>query len=44
VGYSLADLLAKPVFGFLLYAIAREKTLADNPKFDEERIASAFRA
>lgn len=44
VGYSLADLLAKPVFGFLLYAIAREKTLADNPKFDEERIAGAARA
>ncbi len=44
VGYSLADILAKPIFGFLLYAIAREKTLADNPKFDEERLAAAARA
>lgn len=44
VGYSLADLLAKPIFGFLLYAIAREKTLADNPKFDEERVAGVVRA
>jgi bacteriorhodopsin len=44
VGYSLADLLAKPVFGFLLYAIAREKTLADNPKFDEERVAAISRS
>ena len=44
VGYSLADILAKPVYGFLLYAIAREKTLADNPRFDEERFGKAISA
>lgn len=33
VGYSLADLTAKPLFGVLLYIIAREKTLAEEPEF-----------
>lgn len=32
VGYSIADILAKPFFGLLLYAIAREKTLAEEKK------------
>jgi len=29
VGYTIADLLAKPVFGLLVYSIARVKTQAD---------------
>jgi bacteriorhodopsin len=30
VGYTIADVLAKPGFGLLIYAIARAKTAADN--------------
>jgi bacteriorhodopsin len=30
LGYTIADVLAKPGFGLLIYAIAREKTRADN--------------
>ncbi len=29
LGYTVADVLAKPGFGLLIYAIAREKTIAD---------------
>ena len=33
VGYSLADLTAKPLFGLFLYLIAREKTLSEEPAY-----------
>lgn len=33
IGYSIADLTAKPLFGLLLYIIAREKTLAEEPAY-----------
>jgi hypothetical protein len=33
VGYSIADLTAKPLFGLLLYIIAREKTLSEEPAY-----------
>ncbi|MDW8105816.1 MAG: bacteriorhodopsin, partial [Armatimonadota bacterium] len=33
VGYSLADLTAKPLFGLFLYLIALEKTRSEEPAF-----------
>ncbi len=33
IGYSIADLTAKALFGVMLYLIAREKTLAEEPEF-----------
>jgi bacteriorhodopsin len=33
IGYSLADLTAKPLFGVFLYLIAREKTLSEEPAY-----------
>ncbi|MFN3690142.1 MAG: bacteriorhodopsin, partial [Fimbriimonadales bacterium] len=33
IGYSLADLTAKPLFGLFLYLVAREKTLAEEPAY-----------
>ena len=33
IGYSLADLTAKPLFGLFLYFIAREKTLSEEPAY-----------
>jgi hypothetical protein len=32
-GYSIADVLAKAVFGLLIYKIARLKSFADDPEF-----------
>ncbi|MDW8051521.1 MAG: bacteriorhodopsin-like [Armatimonadota bacterium] len=40
VGYSVADLTAKPLFGVLLYIIAREKTLAEEPEFARTAVIS----
>lgn len=33
VGYSLADILAKCLYGLLIYRIARLKSFADDPAF-----------
>ena len=33
IGYSLADILAKCLFGLLIYKIARLKSFADDPAF-----------
>lgn len=33
IGYSIADLTAKALFGLFLYLIAREKTLAEEPAY-----------
>ena len=41
VGYSLADVLAKCLFGLLIYKIAREKSFADDPAFAEQEIKAA---
>lgn len=41
VGYSLADVLAKCLFGLLIYKIAREKSADDSPEFSEEEIDAA---
>ncbi len=36
VGYSLADIIAKCVYGLLIYRIARLKSFADDPSFAAE--------
>lgn len=41
VGYSLADVLAKCLFGLLIYKIAREKSFADDPAFADQEIKAA---
>lgn len=41
VGYSIADVLAKCLFGLLIYKIAREKSFADDPAFAEQEIKEA---
>jgi bacteriorhodopsin len=41
VGYSLADVLAKCLFGLLIYKIAREKSFADDAAFAEQEIKAA---
>ena len=42
LGYTVADVLAKPGFGLLIYAIAREKTIADgNDPIDAGAAATA---
>lgn len=41
VGYSLADVLAKCLFGLLIYKIAREKSFADDSSFAEQEIKAA---
>ena len=41
VGYSIADVLAKCLFGLLIYKIAREKSFADDPAFAEQEIKAA---
>ena len=41
VGYSLADVLAKCLFGLLIYKIAREKSFADDPAFAEQEVKAA---
>lgn len=42
LGYTVADVLAKPGFGLLIYAIAREKTIADgDDPIDAGSVATA---
>ncbi len=41
VGYSVADVLAKCLFGLLIYKIAREKSADDSPAFAEEELEAA---
>ena len=41
VGYSIADVLAKCLFGLLIYKIAREKSFADDAAFAEQEIKEA---
>ncbi len=40
IGYSIADLTAKALFGVMLYLIAREKTLAEEPEFARTAVTS----
>jgi bacteriorhodopsin len=41
VGYSVADILAKCLFGLLIYKIAREKSADDSAEFREQEIEEA---
>ena len=41
VGYSVADVLAKCLFGLLIYKIAREKSFADDDAFAAQEIKAA---
>ncbi|MBU6244747.1 MAG: bacteriorhodopsin [Actinomycetales bacterium] len=41
VGYSIADVLAKCLFGLLIYKIAREKSFADDASFADQEIKAA---
>jgi len=41
VGYSIADVLAKCLFGLLIYKIAREKSFADDDAFATQEIKAA---
>ena len=41
VGYSVADVLAKCLFGLLIYKIAREKSFVDDSSFAEQEIKAA---
>lgn len=41
VGYSIADVLAKCLFGLLIYKIAREKSFADDETFAAQEIKEA---
>jgi bacteriorhodopsin len=41
VGYSIADVLAKCLFGLLIYKIAREKSFADDESFAAQEIKEA---
>ena len=41
LGYSIADVLAKCLFGLLIYKIAREKSFADDPDFAAQEIKEA---
>jgi len=41
VGYSIADVLAKCLFGLLIYKIAREKSFVDDAAFAEQEIKEA---
>ena len=47
VGYSIADILAKVLYGLLIYKIARLKSFADDPEFaaaeteDEDHVLPA---
>ena len=40
IGYSIADLTAKPLFGLFLYLIAREKTLTEEPAYATQATTS----
>jgi bacteriorhodopsin len=41
VGYSIADVLAKCLFGLLIYKIAREKSAVDSPEFVDQELKEA---
>lgn len=41
LGYSIADVLAKCLFGLIIYKIAREKSFADDSEFAEREIKAA---
>jgi bacteriorhodopsin len=41
VGYSLADVLAKCLFGLLIYKIAREKSAVDSEEFKDTEMKAA---
>ncbi|MEM1268657.1 MAG: bacteriorhodopsin [Bacteroidota bacterium] len=41
VGYTIADVLAKAGYGVMIYAIAREKSLADGWTVDSSEVAAA---
>jgi len=41
VGYSVADVLAKCLFGLVIYKIARMKSAIDDPAFGEDEFAEA---
>jgi bacteriorhodopsin len=41
VGYSIADVLAKCLFGLIIYKIAREKSFNDDKAFAEQEIKEA---
>jgi len=41
VGYSVADVLAKCLFGLVIYKIARMKSAIDDPSFAEDEFAEA---
>ena len=41
IGYSIADVLAKCLFGLLIYKIAREKSFADDDAFAVQEIKEA---
>ena len=41
IGYSIADVLAKCLFGLLIYKIAREKSFADDDAFAAQEIKEA---
>ena len=41
VGYSVADVLAKCLFGLLIYKIAREKSAVDSPEFVDQELKEA---
>lgn len=41
VGYSIADILAKCLFGLLIYKIAREKSAVDSPEFRADEMEEA---
>ena len=41
IGYSIADVLAKCLFGLLIYKIAREKSFVDDAEFATQEIKAA---
>ena len=41
VGYSVADVLAKCLFGLLIYKIAREKSSVDSAEFNAAELEEA---
>jgi bacteriorhodopsin len=41
VGYSIADVLAKCLYGLVIYKIARMKSAADDPEYAEEEFDEA---
>jgi hypothetical protein len=41
VGYSIADVLAKCLYGLLIFKIARIKSMDDSPEFAEAEMKEA---